>query len=76
MAQLMFKIANEVQPDIRTVNPQVPDCLAAIIERALCKDMAQRYQTGDEMAKDLRACIGQVPAAEASASPAEIDIQF
>ena len=71
MAQLMFKIANEAQPDIRTVNPLVPDCLAAIIDRALCKDMAQRYQTGDEMARDLRACMNQAPA-----SHAEVDIEF
>jgi serine/threonine-protein kinase len=71
MAQLMFKIANEAQPDIRTVNPLVSDCLAAIIDRALCKDMAQRYQTGDEMARDLRACMNQAPA-----SHAEVDIEF
>ena len=71
MAQLMFKIANEAQPDIRGVNPLVPDCLAAIIDRALCKDMAQRYQTGDEMARDLRACMSQAPA-----SHAEVDIEF
>lgn len=71
MAQLMFKIANEAQSDIRGVNPQVPDCLAAIIDRALCKDMTQRYQTGDEMARDLRACMSQVPVAHA-----EVDIQF
>ena len=71
MAQLMFKIANEQQPDIRTVNPLLPDCLAAIIDRALCKDMAQRYQTGDEMARDLRACMNQAPAPRA-----EVDIEF
>jgi serine/threonine-protein kinase len=71
MAQLMFKIANEAQPDIRGVNPQVPDCLAAIVDRALCKDMTQRYQTGDEMARDLRACMSQAPVAHA-----EVDIQF
>lgn len=58
MAQLMFKIANEPHPHIREFNPQVPECLAAIIDRALAKDNAQRYQTGAEMAADLRACMG------------------
>ena len=43
MAQLMFKIANETPPDIRRINPDVPDALAAVVERALNKDMAQRY---------------------------------
>ena len=58
MAQLMFKIANEAHPNIREINPQVPECLAVIIDRALAKDNTQRYQTGAEMALDLRACMG------------------
>ncbi len=61
MAQLMYKIANDAQPDIRTVNPSVPNSLAAVIERALSKNMVQRYQTGDEMSRDLRACLNQAP---------------
>jgi len=71
MGQLMFKIGNEAPPDIRGVNPRVPDCLAAIIDRALCKDIAQRYQSGDEMARDLRACMKQAPAGHA-----EVDVQL
>ena len=58
MAQLMFKIANEAHPHVRDFNPQVPECLAAIIDKALAKDNAQRYQTGAELAADLRACMG------------------
>ena len=68
MAQLMFKIANEPHPHIREVNPQVPECLAAIVDRALAKDNAQRYQTGAEMAADLRACMG-LSAGATGASP-------
>ena len=34
MAQLMFKIANQPHPDIRTLRPDVPDCLANVIDRA------------------------------------------
>jgi serine/threonine-protein kinase len=55
MAQLMFRIANEPHPDVRTYNPDVPAALAAIIDRALAKDISVRYQTGQEMARDLRA---------------------
>ena len=62
MTQLMYKIANEAHPAIREVNPQLPETLAHIIDRALCKDIAQRYQTADDMAKDLRACLEQLPA--------------
>ena len=68
MAQLMFKIANEAHPHIRDINPQVPECLAAIIDRALAKDNAQRYQTGAELAADLRACMG-LSMGDGAASP-------
>ncbi|MBL8414754.1 MAG: CHASE2 domain-containing protein [Propionivibrio sp.] len=71
MAQLMFKIANEAYTDCRAVNPQVPDDLAAVIDRALSKDIAQRYQTGEEMARDLRACMHQT-----SVKHPEVDIQL
>ncbi len=57
MAQLMFKIANEPHPDILTIRPDVPECLVAIINRALAKDGDQRYQTGAQMAQDLRSCM-------------------
>jgi len=57
MAQLMFKIANETPPDIRTINPQLPEKLVAVIEKVLSKDVAQRYQRGSQLAADLRACL-------------------
>jgi serine/threonine-protein kinase len=56
MAQLMFKIANEETPDVRTLRPDVPDCLAEVIARSTAKDPARRYADGDEMAKALREC--------------------
>jgi serine/threonine-protein kinase len=75
MAQLMFKIANEACPDIRTVNPQVPAGVVAVIERALNKDITQRYQTGDAMARDLRASLQQAPRQEQGpAQHPDIDI--
>jgi serine/threonine-protein kinase len=57
MAQLMFKIANESPVDIRTINPEVPDKLVAVINMLLVKDVAQRYQRGSVLAADLRACL-------------------
>ena len=57
MAQLMYKIANEAAPPVRGFNPAIPECLAAIIDKAMHKDVAQRYQHGQEMALALRACI-------------------
>ena len=60
MAQLMFKIANEPHPDILTIRPDVPDCLVAIINRSLSKNPEERFQTGEEMAKAIRACAATV----------------
>ena len=57
MAQLMFKIANEQHPDIRKFNPDLPDALITVIDKALTKDPNMRYQTGAEMAIDVRACL-------------------
>ncbi len=60
MAQLMYKIANEVPADIRTLNPQVPDGLAEVLLKAMAKDADERYQTGEELAASLRP-YGETP---------------
>jgi serine/threonine-protein kinase len=57
MGQLMLRIANEACPDVRAANPRVSEALASVIERATRKDAAQRFQTGEEMARALRACF-------------------
>jgi serine/threonine-protein kinase len=83
MAQLMFRIANEAPADIRAVNPSVPASLAAFLERALAKEPAQRFASGEEFAGALRAALGAAaagaaaPAAPASpAKPGSVDIEL
>ena len=44
------------KPDLQQQKP----CIAAIIDKALQKDVAKRYQTGAEMAKDIQSCAKQV----------------
>ncbi|MDB5805069.1 MAG: serine/threonine protein kinase PrkC, regulator of stationary phase [Betaproteobacteria bacterium] len=61
MAQLMFKIANEQAPDIRTINPAVPEGLAEVLAYAMAKEAEQRYQSGEELAAALRP-FGETPA--------------
>ncbi|MBI4808460.1 MAG: CHASE2 domain-containing protein [Nitrosomonadales bacterium] len=56
MAQLMFRIANEQPTDILSVNPDVPPCVVAIINRAIAKKVGDRYQSGGEMAEAIRQC--------------------
>ena len=57
MAQLMFKIANEAPADIRSINPDIPEPLAAFLERALAKNPDERFQTGEEFGGALRATV-------------------
>jgi len=57
MATLMFKIANEPHPPAATLRPDLPGPLAAVIDRALSKDLEKRYARGNEMAADLRAAL-------------------
>src|SRR5260221_2873592 len=59
MTQLMFKIANETPIYILGVNPALPECVVEIINKALSKDVAQRYQSGEEFAQAIRACAAQ-----------------
>lgn len=57
MAELMFKIANEPAPDVRTANPLVPESVARVVARALSKNLQERYATGTQMAEDLLALL-------------------
>ena len=59
MTQLMYKIANEPPIDILGVNPALPECVVEIINKALAKNVAERYQSGEEFAQAVRACAAQ-----------------
>ncbi|MDO8988223.1 MAG: serine/threonine-protein kinase [Sideroxyarcus sp.] len=60
MAQLMFRIANEPQTDILSVNPDVPPCVVAIINKSLAKKVAERFENGGAMADALRQCAASL----------------
>jgi CHASE2 domain-containing sensor protein/tRNA A-37 threonylcarbamoyl transferase component Bud32 len=57
MAELMFKIANEPAPDVRTANAHVSEPIARVIAKALTKNLQERYATGAQMAHDLQALL-------------------
>jgi len=66
LAQLMYKIANEPAPDIRSINPALPPEVAAVIAKAMSKTLDRRYQRGASLAADLRRCLARLAA---SATP-------
>jgi len=53
-AALMHKILNDPHPDPKSINPKIPKALVSIINKALAKDPAKRYQTAGEMAAHLK----------------------
>ena len=54
MSELMHNIARTPAPDVRTLRPDVPPELARIVALALRKNPQERYQTGRQLATDLR----------------------
>jgi eukaryotic-like serine/threonine-protein kinase len=55
MARLMFAIANEPAPDLRSLRPDLPEALARIVAHALEKRPDRRPVDAGRMAADLRA---------------------
>jgi len=60
MAALMFSITNEAHPEIIALRKELmaisPE-ISTIINKLLEKTPQNRYQTGEELAKDLRNCL-------------------
>jgi serine/threonine-protein kinase len=57
MASLMFKITNEEAPDIKTVRADISDAIASVVRKTLIKDTEQRYQSGIDLANDLKSIL-------------------
>ena len=57
---LMMMHVNDPVPNPRKLNPEVPDELITIINKALAKNPDERYQTAAEMASALRVAMGRV----------------
>ena len=60
IARLMYRIANEPAPDVRTIKPEIPKKLALIVAFALNKQAEARYQDGEKFAADLRAVSAEL----------------
>jgi serine/threonine-protein kinase len=56
-AATLNNLLTKVIPRASEVNPSVPSALDDIIERSLCRDVSERYQTAKEMRDDLETFI-------------------
>ncbi|MFA6120168.1 MAG: serine/threonine-protein kinase [Sideroxydans sp.] len=62
---MIYQIMNIEPPAASTFRPEIPPALDAIVQRAMCKDVAHRYQSWDEFARDLVSFISyEVPQQE------------
>ncbi len=83
MAKLMYQIANDPAPDVRTLRTDLPEALANVVALSLEKRPEVRYGDGRQFAADLRtiaasmgAATGAPPAKSATsgdATPPESD---
>ena len=56
---LMMMHVNDPVPSIKDLNPDVPNDLVAVINKALAKDPGDRYQTAAQMAAALRGALNR-----------------
>jgi serine/threonine-protein kinase len=63
--ELTFKVANMAAKPPSHITPGLPAVMDFIVARALKKKPDERYQTAAELARDLRAALPEVIAAEA-----------
>lgn len=70
LATLMYRIANEPAEELRSWRPDIPECVAAVIAKALTKDPSARYQTGRGMAGAIRLCLTKLGTTKAKPSKA------
>jgi serine/threonine-protein kinase len=57
-AAMMLQIVEGEIPPPRSINPNVPEALEAVVLRALERDLGKRFATGREMAKAIEQAMG------------------
>jgi serine/threonine-protein kinase len=66
IANLMYNIANEDHPDIRRFRHDLPNCVQKLVNKALQKDAAQRFQTGKDLVLAMKLCQEHIREMEAA----------
>ncbi|WP_455242151.1 serine/threonine-protein kinase [Petrachloros mirabilis] len=62
LSALLFAIAHHPHPELERLRPDLPPKFREVLDRALQKDLPQRYRRAGEFAHDLRACIRNLAA--------------
>lgn len=62
LSALLFTITHNPHPAISTLRTDLPPMVQEILDRALQKELPQRYRRAGELAHDLRACLRSLAA--------------
>jgi len=62
LSALLFAIAHQPHPDLHTLRQDLHPMFQDILNRALQKELPQRYRRAVEFAQDLRACLHSLAA--------------
>jgi len=62
LSALLFAIAHNPHPELQTLRQDLPPMFQEVLNRALQKDLPQRYRRAGEFAQDLRACLHSLAA--------------
>jgi len=60
ISKLMFKIAKEPHVDVREHNPDVPDCVRALIDQLLTKKADLRIASAGEVMERIARCLREI----------------
>ncbi len=60
MATLMYKITNEPHPRVREMNANLPEEFEEFFEKALAKNVEERFQSGADLAQALKQTIKKI----------------
>lgn len=68
LTTISYKIVHEDYPPPSQVDPRIPERFDRIVARCLQKNPADRYQSGSDLARDLRAAMEDEPAVVAGSA--------
>jgi serine/threonine-protein kinase len=60
LANLMYKIANEKHPDVRQFRKDLPPSVSKLVNKALQKETAKRYQSGGKFETAIQRFMEQL----------------
>jgi serine/threonine-protein kinase len=72
---VLRRVCDEQPRPVRSLNPDVPLWLAAVIDKLLAKDPTDRYQTAAEVADLLEGCLAHMQQPDIHPLPRQIDEQ-